>query len=71
MEQWEEDEEMETTLLKKKNSIQDPVGNKENGYPVPDLNKKMINVTKSPVTLTQKQSKKFWKISLRNSWRRY
>jgi hypothetical protein len=30
---------------KKKNLIQDSVGNEENGYPVPDL-KKMINVTK-------------------------
>jgi hypothetical protein len=39
---------MEITLLKKKNSIQDLVGNKENGYPVPDLNKIMINVTKEP-----------------------
>jgi hypothetical protein len=29
----------------KNNSIQDSVGNEENGYPVPDLNK-MINVTK-------------------------
>jgi hypothetical protein len=24
------------------------VGNEENGYPVPDLNKTMINVTKEP-----------------------
>jgi hypothetical protein len=38
---------METTLLKK-NSIQDSVGNEENGYPVPDPNKTMINVTKKP-----------------------
>jgi hypothetical protein len=38
---------METTLLKKKkNSIEDLVGNEENGYPVPDPNKIMINVTK-------------------------
>jgi hypothetical protein len=44
VERWEE-EGMETTLLKK-NSIQDSVGNEENGYPVPDLNKTMINVTK-------------------------
>jgi hypothetical protein len=29
-----------------KNSIQDSVGNEENVYPVPDLNKTMINVTK-------------------------
>jgi hypothetical protein len=39
---------METTLRKKNNSIQDSVGNEENGYPVPDLNKTMINVTKEP-----------------------
>jgi hypothetical protein len=30
------------------NSIQYSVGNEENGYPVPDLNKTMINVTKDP-----------------------
>jgi hypothetical protein len=24
------------------------VGNEENGYPVPDLNKAMINITKEP-----------------------
>jgi hypothetical protein len=29
-----------------KNSIQDSVGNEQNHYPVPDLNKTMINVTK-------------------------
>jgi hypothetical protein len=39
------EEGMETTLLKK-NSIQDSVRNEKNGYPVPDLNKTMINVTK-------------------------
>jgi hypothetical protein len=27
-------------------SIQDSVQSEENGYPVPDLNKRMINVTK-------------------------
>jgi hypothetical protein len=32
----------------KNNSIQDSVGNEENGYPVPDSNKTMINVTKLP-----------------------
>jgi hypothetical protein len=37
---------METTLLKKNNSIQDSVENEENEYPVPDLNKTMINVIK-------------------------
>jgi hypothetical protein len=30
----------------KNNSMQDSVGNEENGYPVPDPNKTMINVTK-------------------------
>jgi hypothetical protein len=30
----------------KNNLIQDLVGNEENGYPVPDLNKIMINVSK-------------------------
>jgi hypothetical protein len=32
--------------LHKNNSIQDSVGSEENGYPVPDPNKTMINVTK-------------------------
>jgi hypothetical protein len=31
----------------KKNSIQSSVGNEQNGYPVLDLNKTMINVTKA------------------------
>jgi hypothetical protein len=30
----------------KNNLIQDSVGNEENGYPVPDPNKTVINVTK-------------------------
>jgi hypothetical protein len=38
VEQWEEEERMETTLLKKTISIQDSVGNEENGYSVSDLN---------------------------------
>jgi hypothetical protein len=33
---------------KKNNSIHDLVRNEENGYPVPDLNKTMINVTEEP-----------------------
>jgi hypothetical protein len=33
---------------KKKKSIQDSVGNEGNGYPISDLNKTMINVTKEP-----------------------
>jgi flagellar biosynthesis GTPase FlhF len=32
--------------LQKNNSIQDSVGNEEHGYPVTDLNKTMISVTK-------------------------
>jgi hypothetical protein len=32
----------------KNNSVQDSLGNEENGYPVPDINKTMINVTKEP-----------------------
>jgi hypothetical protein len=34
--------------LQKNNSIQDSVGNEENGYPVSGLNEAMINVTKEP-----------------------
>jgi hypothetical protein len=30
------------------NSIEDSAGNEENGYPVPECNKVMINVTKEP-----------------------
>jgi hypothetical protein len=51
----------------KNNSIQDSVGN-ENGYPVPDLNTTMINVTRNSAMPTKKPSKKKY---LRNSWRRY
>jgi hypothetical protein len=48
------------------------VGNGENGYPVPDLNKTMINVTKELSDAHKKPSKKkSGKESLRNSWRRY
>jgi hypothetical protein len=36
----------------KNNSMQDSVGNEENGYPVPDLNKTMINVIRIQVTPT-------------------
>jgi hypothetical protein len=32
----------------KHNSIQDSMGNEDNGYLVPDLNETMINVTKGP-----------------------
>jgi hypothetical protein len=46
------------TLQKKKNSIEDSVGNEENGYPVPDPNKKTLNVTKEPSNITKKKKKK-------------
>jgi hypothetical protein len=50
---------VETTLLKKKkNSIQDSVGNEENSYPAPNSNKTMINVTKEPSDANKKPSKK-------------
>jgi hypothetical protein len=50
---------METTLFKKKNSIQSSVENEENDYLVPDLNKTMINVTKRNLMMpTQKPSLK-------------
>jgi hypothetical protein len=41
MEQWGEEEQVETTLhkKKKKNSMEDLVGNEENEYPVPDHTK--------------------------------
>jgi hypothetical protein len=62
---------METTLLKQNNSIQDSVGSEENGYPVPDPQKIMINVTKDPSMPTKIPSKrKSWKKSQRNSERR-
>jgi hypothetical protein len=48
------------------------VGNEENGYPVPDLNKTMINVTKEPSDAPHFQKKKpSKKKSLRNTWRRF
>jgi hypothetical protein len=50
------------------------VGNEENGYPVPDTNKTMINVTKEPSdahqknqTTTKPSMRKSGKKSLRNS----
>jgi hypothetical protein len=36
----------------KNNSIQESVGNEENGHPVSDFNKTMINVAKDPETPT-------------------
>jgi hypothetical protein len=48
------------------------VGNEENRYPIPDLNKTMINVTKELSGAHKKPSeKKSGKKSLRNSWRRH
>jgi hypothetical protein len=55
-------------LSSKNNSIQDSVGNEENGYTVPDLNKTMINVTNEPNdTCKTPSKKKSWMKSLRNS----
>jgi hypothetical protein len=46
--------------------------NEENGYPVPDPNKTVINVTRNPVKPIKTPSrKKSCKKSLRISWRRY
>jgi hypothetical protein len=49
------------------------VGNEENGYPVPNLNETMINVTKKLSNAHKKKpsKKKSGKKNLRNSWRRY
>jgi hypothetical protein len=38
---------MEITLFLKNNTIQDSMGKEENGYPVPDSNRTMINVSKN------------------------
>jgi hypothetical protein len=46
---------METSLLKKSNSIQDSGGNEKNGYPFPNLHKTMINVTKSDTYIKNSQ----------------
>jgi hypothetical protein len=40
----------------RKNSIQDSVGNEENGYPVPDPKKAMINVQQHPQKHPQKRN---------------
>jgi hypothetical protein len=42
----------------KHNSVQESVGNEENGYSVPELNKTMINVIKELSDTKQKHSKK-------------
>jgi hypothetical protein len=44
VEQWQEEEGMETTFLKKNSSIQDSMENEEKSYPVSNPNKTMINV---------------------------
>jgi hypothetical protein len=63
---------MQNHSPQKANSIQDSVGNEKNGYPVPDINKTMINVTKEHNDIhIRTLKKKFWKISPRNSWRKY
>jgi hypothetical protein len=56
----------------KNNSIEDLVRSTKNGYPVPDPNKTMINITNEPSDTHKNLSKrKSWKKSQRNSWRRY
>jgi hypothetical protein len=58
----------------KNNSMEDLVGNEENGYAVPGLTKAMINVTNnlSYMHKTNNNKEKLSKRkSLRNSWRRY
>jgi hypothetical protein len=61
-----------THSLQNNSSIQNSVGNEENGYPVHDLNKTMINLTEELSNDNKKPSKKkSEKKSLRNSWRRY
>jgi hypothetical protein len=55
------------------NSIEYTVGNKRNGYPVPDLNKTMINVTEKPSDIHKKRpsKKKSWEKFPRNTWKRH
>jgi hypothetical protein len=48
LERWVEGKETILLKKKKKNSIEDLVANKENGYPVPDPQKTMINFTNEP-----------------------
>jgi hypothetical protein len=48
------------------------VGSEENGYPVPDPNKTVINVSNEPSDTHKNPSMgKSWKKSQRNPWRRY
>jgi hypothetical protein len=45
-------------LSSNNSSIQDSLGNEENGYPVPDPNQVKINVTKKPSDAHKKKKKK-------------
>jgi hypothetical protein len=67
VEQWGEEECKETTLFKKKKYNGE--FNEENGYPVPDPNKTMINVCNELNDAHKKNlsKRKSWKRSLRNS----
>jgi hypothetical protein len=61
VERWEEERMEPNHSLQKSNSIQDSVGNEENGYPVPDLKKTIINVTKTFSVAQEKTLKeKIW-----------
>jgi hypothetical protein len=58
-------------IPQKSNSIEDVLGNEENGYSVPDSNKTMINVTNEPIYTTKKSLEGEIREKMRNSWRRY
>jgi hypothetical protein len=61
------------SLSSKNNSIEDSVETEENGDPVPDPNKTMLNNTKEPSDTHKKKpsKRKSWRKILRNSYRRY
>jgi hypothetical protein len=59
VEQWEEEEGLETTLLN--NSIQDSVGNEENGFPIPDHNKTIMSLKSLAMTTKTCSKKKSFK----------
>jgi hypothetical protein len=72
VEQWGEKEGMKTALLKKNSSIQDLVGNEENGYSAPNSNKTTVNVTNEPIVAHKNTLKEeILQESLKNLWRRY
>jgi hypothetical protein len=56
----------------KNNSMEDLLGNEENGYPDLDLTKTII-VTNEPSDFHKKNpiKRKSWKRSMRNQWRTY